>query len=60
MMNKDKNNPPMTSKIYTTLENLRRTNILYPTLRLQPSTAAVNMHHNCQVYELADVTVVPT
>jgi hypothetical protein len=60
MMNKDKNNPPMTSKTYMTLVNLRRTNILNPTLRHQQSTAVVSMDSSRQFYGLADVTVVPT
>lgn len=50
----------MTSKTYTTLVNLRRTNIVHPTLRLQPSTAVASMYQSCQFYELADVTGVPT
>jgi hypothetical protein len=60
MMNKDKNNPPMTSKTYTTLVNLRRTNIVHPTLRLEPSTAVIGMYQNRQFYELAVVTGVQT
>jgi len=50
----------MTSKTYMTLVNLRRTNILNPTLRHQQSTAVVSMDSSRQFYGLADVTVVPT